>query len=187
MAKRSITTLLVLTLAFVATCDADLTVLDFDDLSGQAQLPIGYGGLNWNTNWTYYDWSQYPYTPSSPPTRIFTHNYGGWIDFSPLGVPVTFEGAYFAGASFATTHFEGYIGGSGGTLVGTSATLAPSSTPTFLPANFGGPVDYVNVVCDSYDYFVMDDVTYQPVPAPTAVLLGVLGLGAAGIKLRRFA
>ena len=181
MNKLTIICAAILVLA-VGSAQAD--VINFDDLIGQAQLPIGYAGLNWDTNWTYYDWSQPPYTPASGRTRVYTHNYGGWIDFSPLGVPVTFDGAYFSGYNYAVMHFEGYLGG---TLVGTSGTLAPSSTPTFLNANFGGPVDYVNVVCATFDYFVMDDVTFTPVPVPGAVLLGLLGLSAAGIKLRKFA
>jgi len=38
---------------------------------------------------------------------------------------------------------------------------------------------------DSQDFVVMVE-SVQPVPVPAAVLLGFLGLGAAGLKLRRF-
>lgn len=79
-------------------------------------------------------------------------------------------------------YFEGYLGGN---LVGTSATLVPSSTPTFLAANFGGPVDYVNVVSAEYNNFAMDDVTYQVIPAPGAILLGSIGVGFVSWLRRR--
>ena len=168
----------------VGTVKADLIVLDFDDLLVDDYLPSNYAGLNWDPEWkTVYN-SVWPYTPSSGLTSIYTWNYGGWIDFSPLGVPVTFEGAYFSGGPWATMHFEGYLGGS---LVGISGTLTPTDVPTFLPANFPGPVDYVQVVDDYYNYFTMDDVTFEPVPVPGAILLGILGLSVAGIKLRKFA
>jgi len=166
------------------TVKADLTVLDFDDLLVSDYLPSNYAGLNWDPEWKSLSGYMWPYTPSSDPTVIYTWNYGGWIDFSPLGVPVTFEGAYFSGGPWAAMHFEGYKGGS---LVGISGTLIPSEVPTFLPANFPGPVDYVQVVDAYYNYFAMDDVTYKPVPVPGAILLGILGLSVAGLKLRKSA
>jgi hypothetical protein len=167
---------------------ASPTVIGFDDLTGGGagfSLPAGYAGLNWDPEWFYWDAPQPPYNPSSPMTRIASWNYGGWIDFSPIGLPVIFEGAYFSGYDLATVHFEGYLGGS---LVGTSDSLAPSSTPTFLAANFPGPVDYVNVVCQSSDYFAMDDVTFTPVPeASTLFLFGSGGMALMGLmpRLRR--
>jgi hypothetical protein len=145
-------------------------VLNFDELTNGGSttyLASDYAGLNWDSNWFWCSWEQYPFTPSSPDTRIATHNYGGWIDFSPMG-EVIFEGAYFSGwdegmgmdVYDASVYLEGYLGGPGGTLVGTSATLDMNATPTWLAADFGGPVDYVIVVCDQYNWFAMDDVTY---------------------------
>ena len=161
------------------------TVVNFDDLvngSSAHPLPVGYAGLDWDPEWFWWSWAQDPYNPSSPDTRIATHNFGGWIDFSPLGAPVIFEGAYFSGMPEAAIHLEGYLGGN---LVGTSSTLIPSSTPTFLAANFGGPVDYVNVVCAQFNQFAMDDVTYARIPAPGALLLGGIGAGFVGWLRRR--
>jgi hypothetical protein len=141
-------------------------VLNFDDITGYyGYLPVGYAGLNWDPNWLWWGETNYPYTPSSPPTVIYTWNYGGWIDFSPLGKPVIFGGAYFAGDVYSnpTVYFEGYRNG---TLIGTSNTISPNDTPTFLAANFTKPVDYVRVVSSTSNYWVMDDLTYSFEPTP---------------------
>lgn len=172
-------------MAVSAVQAAPTTVINFDDLvimEGRSPLPDGYAGVNWDPEWFYWSWDNDPYNPSSPSTRISSWNYGGWIDFSPLGTPVIFEGAYLSGYDITEVHFEGYLDGN---LVGTSSALLPSSTPTFLAANFGSPVDYVNVVSTSYDFFALDDVTFQQVPAPGALLLGSLGLGCVSWLRRR--
>jgi hypothetical protein len=139
----------------------DNTVLNFDDLHGgdaDTFLPTGYAGLGWDSTWFYWDWAQSPYTPHSLYTRIATHNYGGWIDFSPLGCYVTFVGAWCSGRYDAEIFFEGYRDGN---LIGTSAKLTLSAVPTFLDANFGELVDKVMVVCNTYNYFAIDDLTYR--------------------------
>ena len=47
-------------------------------------------------------------------------------------------------------------------------------------------IDYVIFSIDSPNIFTVDDFTFVPVPVPAAVLLGMLGLGVAGLKLRKF-
>ncbi|HPH35356.1 MAG TPA: hypothetical protein PLU94_07685 [Methanoregulaceae archaeon] len=136
-------------------------VLTFDDLEGgdaDTPLPVGYEGLNWDPEWFYWDTDQDPYTPHSPDTRISSLNYGGWIDFSPLPKDIEFSGAWISGYNLTKIYFEGYHEG---TSVGTSATLIPSETPTFLDANFGGPVDKVVVVGSAWNFFCIDDITYK--------------------------
>ena len=58
-------------LVFGSVGMAGAVVVNFDDLVGQALVPNGYGGINWNDEWTYYGWTQDPYNPSSPPARVW--------------------------------------------------------------------------------------------------------------------
>jgi hypothetical protein len=176
-------------LAMLMTKSAGAGVtINFDDLVGHDRLATDYAGLCWSPNWFHYDWDQPPYNPSSPPVRVYNHHPAGTptpsIDFSSIG-PVTFEGAYFSGYDFATVYFEGYLDTA---LVGTSVSLIPSSTPTFLAANFPGPVDRVEVHSAAPTNVVMDGVTYTPgaiIPAPGALILGSIGTGFVGWLRRR--
>ena len=53
--------------------------------------------------------------------------------------------------------------------------------------SFGSPVSLV--VCSDGGWYdiAIDNLEVVPVPAPGAILLGILGLGAVGVKLRKFA
>jgi hypothetical protein len=137
-------------------------VVNFDDLVGggaDSYLPVGYAGLSWDPNWFYWSFGQSSYMPHSPYTRIASHNYGGWIDFSPLGEPVIFVGSWFSGDPDVgpQVYFQGYRDGN---LIGSSAMITVSEVPTFLEADFGEPVDFVSVNSNTFNWFAMDDLTY---------------------------
>jgi hypothetical protein len=53
--------------------------------------------------------------------------------------------------------------------------------------SFGSPVSLL--VCSDGGWYdiAIDNLTVTPVPVPGAVMLGMLGLGVAGLKLRKFA
>lgn len=177
-------------LAISTTANASPVVVTvtFDDLVGQGIVPDGYGGINWDSNFEYYGFQQDPYNPQSAPNRVYG-SYAKW-DVAPSSVPfyfaspVIFEGAYFSGLDFSVPVSFSLF--KGGILQATSASLTPSSIPTFLSSGFAGLVDEVRV--NWYNGFaVMDDVTYRTssVPEP-ATLIGLLGLGAFGVaKLKR--
>jgi hypothetical protein len=82
----------------------------------------------------------------------------------------------------------------GGTWTG-SQVIAPStangnqSAPsTNLYVTFSNVPDFDAVRFTSSQYaFELDNLAVVPVPAPAAFLLGLLGLGAAGVKLRKHA
>ncbi|MEH2065635.1 MAG: PEP-CTERM sorting domain-containing protein [Nostoc sp.] len=190
---RATLTLLTCTLSAVAiSTNANAsTVVTFDDLTSNnlptdnnLLVPDGYGGIQWDNNWIYYGFAQNPYPPKSIPNRIYG-NTSKWgvrpttsIPFY-FASPVIFDGGYFAGYDFSVpVSFSLY---NGGTLQATSASLTPSSTPTFLSSGYTGLVDEVRV--NWYNAtLVLDNVTYHTAAVPEpASLIGLLGLGAFGI------
>ncbi|HVS37566.1 MAG TPA: PEP-CTERM sorting domain-containing protein [Gemmataceae bacterium] len=180
-------------LAAAGRSAAGVIDVNFDNLSGQAQVPNGYGGVNWSGHWDYYGFSQPPFNPQSGPNRIYT-DYGSPVASGPgentftFPNPAVFLGAYFSGYSFADLKFNLYYQNA---LVFTSADLKPSAAPTFLASGYSGLVDKVGVWSQTNDYYVMDDVTYEPAlragaPEPASLaLVGVGALGMAGWVWRR--
>ena len=171
-------------LAFASFAMASTTVCNFDTFTGSGTVPDGYCGITWNSNWNYYDGVQPPYNPSSGLERVYDFVGTATLNFSGAQV---FQGAYFSGYGFAAVTFNLYNGAS---LVWTSATLAPSGTPTWLASGYSGAVTSVDVVSPSPDFFVMDDVTYGGTSTPepgTLALLATGAFGAFGAVRRRFA
>lgn len=154
-------------------------VVNFDDLSGQDPLEGLYAGIDWGTGmWEYYDWPQNPYTPQSPPVRIFAYELEA--PFSFVEDNVVFQGAFFSGESFNQVHFE--LFDSGNNLLWTSPELTPTDVPTWLSSGYSGVVKTVKVVSTDLSW-VMDDVTYTPIPE--ASTLPLFGLGTLGLLVGR--
>ena len=174
-------------LAFAGYAMAALTDCNFDTLPGDGIVPDGYCNITWGGVWSYYLDPQPPYNPFSPPTRVYAPNTGAGEYTFTLNAPAVFDGAYFAGYSYATVYFNLYDASNN--LLWTSATLDPSSTPTWLASGYSGLVSKVGVYSLANDFYVMDDVTYgTSVPEPgTLALLATGALGAIGAVRRRFA
>ncbi|UCV07575.1 PEP-CTERM sorting domain-containing protein [Dechloromonas denitrificans] len=166
---------------------ASATVLTFDDIGSDGFLPSNYGGLNWVVDgWTAFSGEQAPFAAHSGDFRITTQ-WGGDDVAATIGLitPTVFQGAYFAGLSGAEVSFKLYLGGN---LVGTSALLNPSATPTFLTSGYNGLVDTVVVSSKEHAGFVMDDFTFTAsVPEPETYALMLAGLGLLGFARRRAA
>ena len=189
MTKFLLSTAAVAALALVAApASAATTVVNFDNLTGFGTLADGYGGINWNQNFFYYDTPQNPYTASSPNTRIFS-NYGlhpaGQQDQLIFNFPTLqkFIGLFAAGAGQGQVSYDLY---KGGILVGSSASIVTNSTPTFLGNSYTGTVDEVRINGQN-GFSVFDDVTYASgaVPEPAAWALMLAGFGLVGGAMRR--
>ena len=200
--KNLLNLFLVLALAaFVCGTPARADILNFDDLS-VTQNPLGvYNGVNFGGQWSYgqsYD----SYNAHSANGIIYNYDYGTGTPPQDaaftFSTPVVFDGAWFAGPNpvtiekidyIITINFELYLGG---VLQASSNGLTPSATPTFLDSGYSGLVNEVRVhdtgAAGVYDYYAMDDVTFNStaVPEPSSVLLfSVIAIGLGGaLRLR---
>ena len=78
---------------------------------------------------------------------------------------------------------------SGNNLIDSDFYANPNTSYAGHTLSVMGNIAWVQyyAVGSSYNSVWWDNVSFTPVPAPAAVLLGVLGLSAVGIKLRKFA
>ena len=195
---------LVILFLVTGSVQADIGVWTFDELPGgdvpgpRPAVPNGYGGLNWE-NMYYLDASSL--TPGETgyvagmvsPTKVA---FNGWGEPAAVSDGIfSFGGTYLTGAfnEGLNVQVDGYLDGS---LIYSQTVVVSSTTPTWFNFNYysidrlefsswGGipNPDYANHGFGTQ--FVMDNFTIVPVPG--AVLLGILGLSAVGVKLRKFA
>lgn len=169
----------------VATSSASATVLNFDDLGADGDVPVNYGGLDWSgSSWFQYAGEQAPFAAHSGDRRA-TLGWDGSSDSSAIrfNTASSFTGAWFAGYDGVSVTIDLY---SGNRLVASTATLNLSDAPVFLASNYAGLVDRLVFRSNDPANFVMDDFTFaSAVPEPGAAVLTVAGLGLMAFVARR--
>lgn len=171
-------------IAFAASSTISAAVLTFDDLGQDGIVPAIYGGLDWSAaGWFAFSLEQEPYTAHSGAMRVATDfaapDESSLVRFS---APTRFDGAWFAGLTGATVTFRLYRDD---VLVATSSTLDPGAAPVFLATGYEGLVDAFVVSSPEHGSFVMDDVTFAPVPEPSEVVLLALGISVLTLRAAR--
>lgn len=190
----TICALAVLILA-VGSAQADMTVIDFEDLAAWTIVDDQYLGLGADFNGDATIGVQGVnlssiYPPHSG-TTVAVDNPGGdgTIRVDSVGLEWLMAGGYVTGMLDVTlTAYD-----SGGNILGTDNTGGANyiGAGTGLPPNIflsvsGANIAYVEFT-DGGNTYTLDDFSFEPVPVPAAVLLGILGLSVAGVKLRKFA
>lgn len=190
MDQKTFTVLLVVCVAGIGN-PAGAAMLTFDDVSGTtsyAPIHDGYGGFDWDNFYVMHS-NHFPESGYDLGTVSGDYTAWNWIgDPASVGVApgstFDFNGAYLTSAwNGQNLRVQGFVGGS---LVADRTVSLVTTDPQWFDFDFLG-VDMLTFTPAGRDWFAMDNFTYSQsvVPLPGAVLLGMLGLGTAGVKLRR--
>jgi len=116
----------------------------------------------------------------------------GDIRIDSVGPDWTMAGGYVTGSANVTLTAYDFsdnklVNLSGPDSTGEANTYDLGEDKPNMFLSFSAPsIAYVVFSIDSGNTFTVDDFTFNPVPVPAGVLLGMLGLGVAGMKLRKF-
>jgi len=179
--------------AFTQMCNAQTEILTFDDLPsiyGTAQIPNGYGGLQWQNFW-YLNAVTYWGNPSGYSNGLVSADN---VAFNANGDPAQIGGglfdlnsAYLTGAwnDGLQLEVQGFIGS---TLIYDNTYTVNTAGPTLINLNYLG-IDEANFISfggthnSSFavggEQFAVDNLNVTLVPEPTSMWLlaaGILGM-----------
>ncbi|MEN6427143.1 MAG: hypothetical protein ABFE13_17450 [Phycisphaerales bacterium] len=187
--SRFVCVMLVLVSLLGVCTSANAAVLGFDDVTTDewAEVPDGYGGLNWDQVYTlrkdFHPGSGYEYGTVSD--SYVAYNYNANPAWATSDTTFDFNGAYLTAAwSNQDLQVLGYLDGE---LKYDVTVPVVTTGPTWYDFDFLG-IDALNIISLGDSQFAMDNFTYNEtaaVPAPGAILLGTLGTGFVGYLRRR--
>jgi hypothetical protein len=188
--------------ASVLAAPAHATLVTFDDLPGlSGVVQNGYGGINWNSNFSYFSTEQRPFTANSGSTRIFA-NYAlhpertyGTLSFT-FNDPVQFQGFYASGYNWNPVSFGLYVGGV--RVAFSDNEVMPTFNPQYVFTTYQGFVDEVRIY-NVNGFAAFDDFMYSgaapllkaqafnstAVPEPASWAMMIAGFGLVGGFMRR--
>ncbi len=191
-----IATTMLLTAAVLPTPASADIVIDFEGLAASTIITNQYLGLGASftapeaTILTLGGSLNPAFPPFSGINVIFdTTGQGGSIRIDAAGPEWTMAGGYVTGNLVVMITAYDSMGNS----LGSSSTQGPN----YIGAGTGfAPNEFISVSAPNIAYiefmdggntYTVDDFTFQPIPAPGALLLGAMGLGLVGWLKRRVA
>lgn len=162
------------------------SLTDHELVNDQYILELG-AGFNGSARISASPGSLYPFHSSPNVIENFNLDYiRGDIKIDAVGTEWLMAGGYVTGAENVTltayNSSDAFLG-SDSTGGANTSDYGIDKANMFLSVS-APSIAYV-VFSISDNVFTVDDFTFNPVPVPAAVLLGMLGLSVAGMKLRK--
>ena len=167
---------------------ADITVIDFESLGNNIVVDDQFSslGADFNGDATAIIVSSSSTTPPHSGSQVIWNCPSYNIQVDAVGPEWLMAGGYVTGTDIVTLTAYDSFGDPLGTDLTSGANIVGSGIPNIFLSVSAPNIAYVKFSIKNGGTFTVDDFTFNPVPVPAAVLLGMLGLGVAGLKLRKF-